>query len=72
MDIAPTCAAPYLGKCNKGGKEWLVFLFLPGETLEDLLVLADKVGARFRVGCGVLGARLSAPASTLLYRELGL
>mmetsp|Transcript_10689 Transcript_10689/g.23901 ORF Transcript_10689/g.23901 Transcript_10689/m.23901 type:complete len:557 (-) Transcript_10689:84-1754(-) len=42
MDIAPTCAAPYLGKCSKGGKDWLVFSFLAGETLEDLLVLADK------------------------------
>uniref|UniRef100_A0A7S0ESX5 Protein kinase domain-containing protein n=1 Tax=Hanusia phi TaxID=3032 RepID=A0A7S0ESX5_9CRYP len=39
----PEVAAPYLGKMYKGGKHWLIWKFLQGETLEDILIRCDEI-----------------------------
>ena len=42
MDSCSEAAAPYLGMMTKKGKRWLVWEFLDGATLEDLLLECDE------------------------------
>jgi len=42
MEICPQACAPYMGIMTKRGKRWLVWEFLEGTTLEDLLLECDE------------------------------
>jgi tRNA A-37 threonylcarbamoyl transferase component Bud32 len=42
MESCPNACAPYLGMMTKQGKRWLVWEFLEGTTLEDLLLECDE------------------------------
>lgn len=45
MESCPETCAPYRGMMEKKGKRWLLWEFLEGATLEDLLLECDEVCA---------------------------
>uniref|UniRef100_A0A7S4JBY6 Protein kinase domain-containing protein n=1 Tax=Guillardia theta TaxID=55529 RepID=A0A7S4JBY6_GUITH len=65
----PEVAAPYLGKMYKGGKNWLIWKYLQGETLEDILIRCDEIYS-LRPLASALGIEDFEDRSILSLRQL--